>query len=232
MPAYYKTTNRFVINFVLCFLLPIAIEAQESILGLWMVEKVKVGEEEMTPVAKWFEFKADGSFQAGNGWLQNSAGTYNWNKEERSLAMHDSLAIADPFGAFKVNVDGSSMVWNREEEGMQVKVFAKRSSQLPMAPQDYLVGMWELQSENTDSLQMADHIYFRWDRDLMWWIDEDRSRGLWNFDAHRPILLTILNEERLHWKVEVGSRKLRLTGLSDKNKDKRFDYLRKDQFPN
>lgn len=57
--------------------LPLSLKAQAT--GLWEVTKVIVGQEEMTPVAKWTQINKDGTFETGNGWLQNGNGTWTFD---------------------------------------------------------------------------------------------------------------------------------------------------------
>ena len=45
--------------------------------GLWEIEKVKVGDKEMTPIARWVRLNPDKSQKSGNGWFQHSIGTWN-----------------------------------------------------------------------------------------------------------------------------------------------------------
>ncbi|MAY84566.1 MAG: hypothetical protein CMP59_10580 [Flavobacteriales bacterium] len=219
-----------IINVFLLIIIPL--QAQHDIEGMWIVDKVVAGNDEMTPVGKWFELKDDETFRSGNGWLQSSSGTYEWNKKIDSLSFYDSLKIADNYGAFHVEISEHSMIWTREEEGMIVMVMASRIDEIPMAPQDYLVGMWELQTDSIESPKVADHIFFRWDRNIRSWKDGSRSGGLWNLNAHRPILLTIVGGEELEWEVEVDAKKLKLKGLSDAIKGIEVNYLRIDHFPN
>ncbi len=52
--------------------------------GLWEVKRVTVGEEVMTPVAKWFDLK-DGRVYSGNGGLRNTLGTYTFDPQIQSI---------------------------------------------------------------------------------------------------------------------------------------------------
>ena len=72
----------------------------QSLVGLWEVKSVRVGSELMTPIAKWSMFNADGSYTSGNGWLQNSAGTWQLNEVDNSLSMNETHGLKDEFGAF------------------------------------------------------------------------------------------------------------------------------------
>ena len=83
---------------------------KERIIGLWEVEKVAVGDENMTPVAKWFKINADGTYQAGNGWLQNGNGNWNYDTQKNLYTATDPLDVADKFGGFTVLFDGAKMI--------------------------------------------------------------------------------------------------------------------------
>ena len=60
-------------------LLSTELSAQREIIGMWEFTSVQVGDQTMTPVAKWAKYNSDGTFQSGNGWTQNSIGTWNYN---------------------------------------------------------------------------------------------------------------------------------------------------------
>ena len=83
---------------------------EETVIGFWEVEVVEVGEENMTPVAKWFKINTDGTYQAGNGWLQNGQGNWNYDAENKIYSSTDSLDIADEFGGFSVSFHNEKMV--------------------------------------------------------------------------------------------------------------------------
>ena len=63
---------------------------QESLIGLWEIQKVEVGEDNMTPVAKWTKINTDGTYQSGNGWLQNSQGQWNYDSKNK---MYSATAL-------------------------------------------------------------------------------------------------------------------------------------------
>ena len=51
-------------------------QKENAILGLWVVKKVKMGDQEMTPIARWMRFNKDSTQTSGNGWLQHSEGSW------------------------------------------------------------------------------------------------------------------------------------------------------------
>ena len=105
----------------------------QDITGLWEVVNVQVGEEEMTPIARWNRFNEDGTFEAGNGWLKSSAGTYEYDKAKKSLLPKETegLQLEEDFGAFSVEVNEDEMIWKREENGEPVKVLLSRIEEQP-----------------------------------------------------------------------------------------------------
>ncbi len=214
--------------------------SQDQFIGLWSVERVQVGEGEMTPNSKWSRFNEDGSFASGNGWLQHTSGTYSLS-DNGELTFIDSLGITDEFGGFKTSFSKDKMVWKRTEEGMEVTVYLKKISELPMAMQDYLVGMWELSQIQTEKEDGTTHLteleskvtlYLRWDREYRKWVDKDRSRGYWHLNAHRPILTLINDDKRDQWEVkEVNETSLIIKGMDDENNQIQKNYKRSNTFP-
>ena len=69
-----KIIKTFIFILIAACLLSCEKENRNSIHGLWLVEKVEVGENSMTPVARWTKFNADRTQTSGNGWLQHSNG--------------------------------------------------------------------------------------------------------------------------------------------------------------
>lgn len=76
------------------------INAQQAVVGFWEVTEVKVGDQTMTPVAKWTRIHEDGTFQSGNGWLQNSEGTWTFDKKYNHFEANDPNGLVDEFGPF------------------------------------------------------------------------------------------------------------------------------------
>lgn len=153
----------------------------QSIAGLWLVEKVMVGDREMTPIAKWFSFDSQGGFTGGNGWLQHSAGNYVYLHD--SLWTEDSLASGVSFGAFALRLEEERLFMGRMEEGMQVQVQMKRIEQRSQAYWDQLVGRWTWGE---------DQIFLRWDREYrIFKKDGTREFGTWHPHAHRKELRLI-----------------------------------------
>lgn len=106
---------------LLTCLLMVSCEKSNRIEGLWVVEEVAVGEQEMTPNARWMRFNADSTQQSGNGWLQHSYGTWSMNEKTGELSVENVNGLDDPYGAFDVSVGKDTMFWSRQEEGQQVE---------------------------------------------------------------------------------------------------------------
>ncbi len=167
---------------MLSALLPLLASAQVE--GFWLVESVWVGEQSMTPVAKWTRIKVDGSYQSGNGWLQNGAGTWTYDAATATFTPVDAYGPADPFGPFRVRFEEETMVWQREEEGALVSIYWQPIESLPRAPADQIVGTWQEAGEENSLQQML----IRWDRLFVADPLGERRLGYWFMHAHRPEL--------------------------------------------
>lgn len=215
---------------------------KEKIIGFWEIEKVSVGTENMTPVAKWTKIKHDGTYQSGNGWLQNSYGTWKYDAQNNTYAAIDSLDIFDEFGGFKVSFDQQKMFWERQEEGMKVKVTLKPIEELPMSTADYLEGMWKLDdiSQNGVSIRAefdADQkhkLFMRWDRIYLNFTPEgNKQTGYWHINGHKPEITMLPHQEgekAQSWRIEVDEKELIMTGISDGNNTIKRRYIRKNSF--
>jgi len=202
--------------------------AQErSVVGFWEIKMVEVGEKNMTPVAKWTKINPDGTYQSGNGWLQNAQGTWNYDIENNSYSAVDSLDVFDEFGGFTVSFEEEKMYWEREEEGMPVKVTLVPIQKLPMSPADYLEGIWELvditdagQSILKDFDPKRKHkLFIRWDRVYINFTPEGKKRrGYWHIHGHKSRLTLLPHQEEVQpesWMITVNNKELTMTGSSD-----------------
>ena len=177
----------------------------QSITGFWGVDEVLVGGRNLTPVAKWFKINEDSTFYSGNGWLQNSFGTWSYNKKTNEYKQGNTNGIRDEFGAFKVSFSDNKMAWERNEDGMDVVVTLSRISKMPMSPADSIAGLWDLSmvkkgaEDITSTFDPDDQQYFfiRWDR--LFRIrnpDGSVSSGYWHMDGHAPkFFLVDFNKE-------------------------------------
>lgn len=214
---------------------------KEKMTGLWEVTGVSAGEENMTPVAKWFRINADGSYEAGNGWLQNGSGHWKYDSKNNLYTATDPLDVADEYGGFTVSFEGANMLWEREEEGMLVKVTLKPIDKLPMSPADYLKGIWELVEvmENEvpvskDSDQTNQHkLFIRWDRVYISFTPEGKKTGYWHIHGHRPEITLLPHQENgiaESWSVEVNEKELLMKGISESNGSVVRKYVRRKAF--
>ena len=119
-------------------------ETQEnkSIEGLWLVKSVKMGDKEMTPIARWMRFNSDSTQTSGNGWLQHSIGTWSLNSNN-DLSVINTNGIIDEAEPFKVVMTQTNMTWKRKEDGMDVTVFLERTDRLPTSEANKLFGLWK-----------------------------------------------------------------------------------------
>ena len=236
--------NKFNILITLTFLLCscLVYAQKEKIVGLWEIEKVEVGKENMTPVAKWMRINQDGSCQSGNGWLQNTEGTWTYHAEKKMYTADNPLGILDEFGGFLVSFDGEKMFFEREEEGMPVKVFLKPIEELPMSPADYFEGMWKLVDITDQGTSIRDsfdkehkhQILIRWDRIYRNYTPEGkRMTGYWHINGHRPEITFLPHQkesEAESWMIQVDEKELIMKGTSDHNKTIERRYQRSNSF--
>lgn len=211
--------------------------------GLWVVEKVQVGNETMTPVAKWFRYHENGTYTGGNGGLQNDEGTWTYDKKAKAFEPKTSYGLIDPFGPFNVLETAGKMIWEREEEGMNVTVTLKRAEQLPKSPADWLVGMWGLRAaekEGTSNLDTVDpdgkmYHFIRWDRLVIQRNTKgERKTGYWHIHGHKPEVTFLPHDDQLPaetWLVVPGPKTLMMTGISDTNRGQVLTFERLRDFP-
>jgi hypothetical protein len=215
----------------------------QSIVGFWEVKEVKVGDKIMTPVAKWTRINEDGTYQSGNGWLQNAEGTWSLDKETNTFLPVEKNGIKDPSGPFQVNLSVNKMIWEREEEGMVVTVILEPIEKLPKSTADELIGLWDLKDvmKNGESKKASfdphdkHYIFIRWDRIYVEQTPQGENiSGYWYINGHRPeitLLSHSANKIPESWMVSVNDNELLLTGISDSNKGVENIYSRIHEFP-
>jgi hypothetical protein len=153
---------------------------KKKIIGLWQIEKVQMGTQEMTPIAKWTKFNKDRSQESGNGWIQHTVGQWSYSAKEKTIIMDNTYGPRDELGGFKVEEIGrNNMVWSRREEGQTVTVKFKRIDKLPTAPANKLIGVWDLKGEYQTGL------FFRWDQIVVKYIGENKKYGCYKTHGHK-----------------------------------------------
>ncbi len=234
---------RFIVSIILACV-SLGAVAQNELLGLWEVSRVTVASSEMTPVNKWMRFKEGGVQESGNGWLMSSRGTYEYDAEDKTLLAYDPQGIDDPFGAFDVAVSENTMTWKRvEEDGMLVTVYLQRIDELPAAPANEIVGLWDLteaKSGDEDLMpkldyQGAQYLFIRWDRVFVTTnADGSRASGLWHIHGHRSqVTLLPYGTEAIQesWMATISNDILTMTGISESNEGYELTYERIRAFP-
>lgn len=219
------------------------LSSAQSFTGFWEVKEVKVGGKLKTPVAKWTRIHPDGSYQSGNGWIQNSVGTWRYNDEKKIFKPSETNGIVDPYGAFNLSFAADTMIWKREEDGMAVVVKLVKIRELPKATAELLVGIWDLEDvvRNNKSEKTAldpddkQYIFIRWDRIYVERTAKgEQGGGYWHINGHRPEITFISydeNKKREGWNVSVDDHNLTMIGISASNKDVKFIYKRLHTFP-
>jgi len=184
-----------------------SISAKAQLVGLWEVKEMKVGDETMTPVSKWFQLNEDKTSQSGNGLLQNNTGTYIVTPDNSVLIFTDQYGKTDNYGAFQVLLNNKTMTWDRMEEGQLVKVTLKKVDKKPVGPWDQVIGNWKLiESTMHDNIE-GQQIFMRWDREYRAseGLYPDNTSGVWHIAGHHPHLkLFSFNEEIPYLNFEIS----------------------------
>ena len=211
-------------------------------IGLWIVESVAVGDQNMTPVSKWTRINSDGTFQSGNGWLQHSSGTWALDEMSNVFMTSDPLGMKDEYGGFTVTLSENEMYWTRVEDGMDVKVTLVRIQQLPPSPADFLKGIWDLEDITQNQHSFIDdfdamdkhRLFIRWDRIYSDFSPEgSKTSGYWHIHGHKPEITFLPHQEGAipeSWRIEVNESELIMTGISDHNRAIQRRYLRRNSF--
>jgi len=212
-------------GYLVAIMLLVCLSANAQITGLWVVKEVNVGDEVMTPVAKWFQLNEDKSSQSGNGLLQNSGGTYIVTPDYSVLIFTDQYGKTDEYGAFQVSLIKDEMTWDRVEEGQAVKVKLQKADKKPVGPWDQVIGNWKLVESTMHDKISNQQIFMRWDREYRasnLLFDENTS-GIWHIAGHRPHLkllsfnkeipyldftISFFQDYRMIWTQEDGNAKL------------------------
>ena len=169
---------------------------KKKIVGLWQIEKVSMGNQEMTPMGKWANFNSDLSHESGNGWIQHTVGSWDFSKSNNYITINNENGIEDENGGFTVEkINKNEMVWSRTEEGQKVKVSLKKIKKLPTAPPNQLIGVWR-NKEESDA-----YLFFRWDHIVVKNNKRQKSYGLYKTHGHKQELEIIHYEDPLRQEI-------------------------------
>ena len=206
----------------------------QDVTGLWQVEEVKVGDEKMTPVARWMRFNEDGTQESGNGWLKHSEGTYTYNSEKSTLKTVNTNGLADANPAFDVAFQKGLMIWNRMEDGQNVEVRLKSIETLPTSPANQLLGLWEInQSEGNTTDQGKGTFFIRWDNMFVYTHSSgEKKYGVYKCHGHKNEIELIYygDDCRREW-WNFTHEDDRLRNVNTKNESQFYVLNRINEFP-
>ncbi|WP_223034365.1 hypothetical protein [Hanstruepera marina] len=227
---------------LIVILLLFGCENKSTIEGLWIIKSVKVGKEEMTPNARWTRFNSDLTQESGNGRFQHSYGTWNLDKKSNELSIINANGLEDLNDPFVISINENEMIWERTEEGQNIKVTLERSSKLPETYGDKILGLWKLEKvvsngnyfEESDKKEINGYIFFRWDRRFVIESEKGRVNGVYNVHGHKPEVELIPYGDQVKrdfWKIQFEENLITLRLLnSDTTVIRQFRRINK--FPN
>lgn len=214
-------------------------EKTTKIEGLWVVKSVIIGDEEMTPNARWTRFNSDLTQESGNGRFQHSYGTWKLNQNSNELFIENTNGLDDINGPFVISLNQSEMIWERTEEGQNIKVILERSSKLPETYGDKLLGLWQLEKaignynyfKESDKKEINDYIFFRWDKRFIIESEKGRVNGIYNVHGHKPEVEFIPYGDQVKrdfWEIQFEENQITLKLLnSDTLVTRQFRRIRK-----
>ena len=218
-------------------LLLFSCQPKESIVGSWQVTAVSVGEDEMTPDARWMRFYDNQTQESGNGLFQHSYG--KWEMKGNQLKVRNTNGLKDTYDPFTVQLEGKTMHWEREEDGQKVKVILERSEKIPLSFGDKVLGLWKVEEVvgNGPYFQEGEGpsstLFLRWDKRYVLRNESGRCTGIYHVHAHRPELTLIPSnsrKERSRWKIEYLENGISLQQINSDSLIQR-SFLRIDEFP-
>jgi hypothetical protein len=214
-------------------------EKNTTIEGLWVVKSVVVGDEEMTPNARWTRFNSDLTQESGNGRFQHSYGTWKLNQKSHELSIENSNGLDDLNEPFVISNNENEMIWERTEEGQNIKVTLERSSKLPETYGDKILGLWKLEKaisngnyfEKSDKKEINDYIFFRWDKRFVIESEKGRINGVYNVHGHKPEVELIPYGDQVKrdfWEIQFEENQITLKLLnSDTTVTRQFRRINK-----
>ena len=200
---------------------------EPSLEGMWQVEKVSMGNQEMTPIARWMNFESNGSQTSGNGWLQHSYGT--WSVEGKKLFVKDDNGINSNTDPFEIDIREDSMTWTRTEEGQEVTVRLTRIDKIPASEGNQLIGLWKLLKSTDDGNDITvmvnpdgkSMLHLRWDNTYVRHnMPQGKKYGIYKIHGHKPeIQLVNYGSEPSFsfWSFSISDNKLTLTSTDKKS---------------
>lgn len=225
--------NKSTLLFLLLILMLTGCEKSSQIEGLWIVSLVQVGDQTMTPNARWTRFNSDHTQESGNGRFEHSYGTWSLDRETHELSIKNTNGLDDLYDPFKVSFEQDKMIWKRNEEGQDLTVTLERSSKLPETYGDKALGLWELENASgggtyfgESESKTGESIHFRWDKRFVIRSRNGKVHGVYNVHGHKSEVELIPYGEPLRrdfWKMEVEQDQLTLTLLnSEENVVRKF----------
>lgn len=169
-------SSKFLIMLVFATIISCKKELPEyQINGLWLVKKVTMGNEEMiTPALNWMQFNADSTHAFGNGWLQNSFGSWTFQKKSKILTIKNDIGFSDYTNPMKIALSEKNMTCKLKVDEMEITVFFERIDKLPTSEANKLYGLWKIDSTFINSKDVSDSLnpdkkamlFLRWDNNF------------------------------------------------------------------
>jgi hypothetical protein len=231
---------KVIIKLILLTTLFYGCSEKQNIEGLWIVKNVKIGNEEMTPNARWTRFNNDFTQQTGNGWFQHSNGMWKFNENTKELSITNTNGLIDKDSPFKVSFENNKMIWKRVEDGQNVIVTLEKIDKLPETYGDKLLGLWKLDKSTgkgiffDESIEKNDYLFLRWDKRFLINSTNGRINGVYNIHGHKPEIEFIPYGNKImrsFWKVEYDKERISLKLLNSDSIVK-MDFVRIFEFPN
>ena len=231
--------NKILTLFFLIFFNNLLAQTVNELHGLWWITKVSVGNNEMTPNAKWTRFNADFTQQSGNGWFQHSKGTWQFDSDTKKLDVITDNGIIDPYGPFSIYFEGDLLKWSRYEDGEKVIVTLEKGDELPLTYRDQLLGLWGVKEPIgrsayfSDASNQGDYFHIRWDGKYVVGKEGRKEYGVYNVHGHKPQIEFIPyndNLPRTFWTITFQDQGFKLTLLNSEEEVSR-NFYRINDFP-